>query len=260
MKKIKSILLTTVLCLSLSACEKKENFNQTVAFENMKSYYSNEFDSEDYYIQISKTKAEAHIMTEASKHGDDYAFMEYDVSGALKYYRNNKLTTLSPETFYQAEEKDAKWTDFSYENTAQTYKEVLNTLCLESDSIFKEITFEETEDKNYPYKISANINLDNIDEKTLFKSGGNFGSVSIKFLSDESGKNFDEISLYVQYDYNDEIYVVSSKYGEANFPDEKGENGQRPEDIEKEYTKNAEELQSSFEQYLEEMQSNYATE
>ena len=39
-----------------------------------------------------------------------------------------------------------------------------------------------------------------------------------------------------------------------NDPDDEGENGQRPDDIEKEYEKNLEELQASFEQYLQSIQ------
>jgi hypothetical protein len=70
----------------------------------------------------------------------------------------------------------------------------------------------------------------------------------------EKGENFEDVSLYVQYDYNDEIYVISASYGEINLPNEKDENGQRPEDIQKEYEKNLAELQASFEEYLNSMQ------
>lgn len=267
MKKIKAILLSVVFCLSLSACSKEESddFNQTAAFENMRNYYSQSFESEDYYLQMSKTKSESHVMTEASKSGDDCVFLEYDVSGALKFFRNDKLSSISPETFYQVDSNDAKWEDFSYEKTAKTYRSVLDNLCKEDfsdigneNSLLKELTYEKTEDENFPYKVSALFNLEKLNTKELFGNSGNFGSVSIKFLSDKDGLNFDDISLYVQYDFNDEIYVISVKFGEANLPDEKGENGQRPEDIEKEYNKNLEELQASFEQYLEEMQ-NYST-
>ncbi|MBQ3565866.1 MAG: hypothetical protein IJA12_01685 [Oscillospiraceae bacterium] len=266
MKKIKSIITAVLLCLSLTACgEEKEAFSQTQAYENMRNFYSDTAsDIEDYYIQISKTQSEAHVMTEVCKDGDDCVFLEYDVMGALKFFRNNKLTNVTYETFYQPEEKDAQWSDFSYQKTADTYKNVLNALTdtefsdSERDTYaIKEITVEETEDKSYPYKVTAQFDMNKINAKEMFSSGGNFGSVSVKFLSDEKGESFDDISLYVQYDYNDEIYVISAKYGEPNNPDEKGENGQRPDDIEKEYEKNLEELQASFEQYLEQMNTSY---
>ncbi len=261
-KKIISIITAAAMISCMTACgNKTEDFDKAQAYENMREYYSNSFESEDYYLQISKTQAEAHVMTEACKSGEDYAFLEYDVMGALKFFRNNTLTNVTFETFYQPEEKDAQWSDFSYQKTADTYRNVLSALSADeysaSDSdtyAVKEITVEETEDKNYPFKISAHFDMNKINAKELFASGGNFGSVSIKFLTDETGESFDDISLYVQYDYNDDIYVISAKYGEVNLPDEKGENGQRPEDIEKEYEKNLAELQASFEEYLKSVQ------
>ena len=45
----------------------------------------------NYYIQISKTADSANVLTEASRLGDDCAFMEYDASGSIRYYRNNAL-------------------------------------------------------------------------------------------------------------------------------------------------------------------------
>lgn len=262
-KKILSIITAVSMLLCMTACgSKTENFDKAQAYENMRDYYSNVLENEDYYIQISKTQAEAHVMTEACKYGDDYCFLEYDVMGALKFFRNNTLTNVTFETFYQPEEKDAQWSDFSYQKTADTYRNVLTVLSSDeyssSDSdtyALKEITVEETEDEKYPLKVSAHFDMNKINAKELFASGGSFGSVSIKFLTDEKGESFEDISLYVQYDYNDEIYVISASYGEINLPDEKNENGQRPEDIEKEYEKNLAELQASFEAYLESIQS-----
>lgn len=256
MKKIKAILLSAVFCLSLSACEEKTNFDEAAAFENMKTGISENIESEDYYIQISRTQSEAHVMTEVSKYGDDCAFLEYDVMGALKFFRNGKLTNISADTFYQADSKDASWEDFSYYKTADTYRNALKTVIADSSAV-DEITYEENDSEDFPYKVTVKYNLDKIDVNTLFGSGGNFGFVNIKFLSDESGTSFDEETLHVQYDYNSEIYVISAKYGDIDLPDEKGKNGQRPEDIEKEYNSNAEELQASFEQYLQNIQASY---
>lgn len=257
MKKIKAILLSAVFCLSLSACgEEKVDFNETSAFEKAKPVLSENLKSDDYYIQISKTKAQAHVMTEVSSFEGNHAFMEYDISGAIKFFKDNTLTNISPETFYQVDTKEMAWEDFSYQKTADTYSAVLYTISQDTDAI-KDITFEENDNEKYPFKVTVNYDLKKINANELFGSSGNFGSVSIKFLSDENGENFDEIALHVQYDYNSEIYVISAKYGDINLPDKKGKNGQRPEDIEKEYTQNAEELQSSFEQYLENMQASY---
>lgn len=262
MKKIISIITAAAMLSCMTACgSKTEDFNKTQAYDNMRSFFSEDFNSEDYYLQISKTQAEAHVMTEASKVGDDCVFLEYDVLGALKFFRAGKLTTVSMETFYQEDESDAQWSDFSYQKTADTYRCVLSALSgsdysdpAEKTYAIKEITVEETENDAYPFKVSAHFDMDKVDANTLFSSGGSFGSVSIKFLSDEKGESFDDISLYVQYDYNDEIYVISAKYGEPNEPDEEGENGQRPDDIQKEYEDNLEELQTSFEQYLQSIQ------
>lgn len=264
MKKITSLITAGIICLSLTACSSNDEFNKNQAYENMRKYYSEDFENEDFYLQISKTKAEAHVMTEASKYGDDCVFLEYDVQGALKYYRNKKLTHLAPETFFQVETSDAQWSDFSYQKTADTYRSVLNTLSSDEYSsddskayAVKEVTVEETKDKSYPYKVSAHFDTNKINTKELFASGGNFGSISIKFLTDEKGESFDDISIYVQYDYNDEIFVISSKYGEPNLPDEKGDNGQRPEDIEKEYEQNLEELQATYLEYLKQFEASY---
>ncbi len=260
MKKIKAILLSAVLCLSLSACgEEKIDFNETTAFENVKPALSENLKSDDYYIQISKTQSEAHVMTEVSSFEGNYAFMEYDVSGALKFFKDGKLTTMSPSTFYQADTKETTWEDFSYQKTADTYSTVLYTISQDADAI-KEITFEENDSEKYPFKVTVNYDLKKLNANELFGSSGSFNSVSIRFLSDEKGESFDEITLHVQYDYNSEIYVISAKYGDVNLPNKNGKNGQRPEDIEKEYNQNAEELQASFEQYLENLQASYSEE
>lgn len=253
MKKTLSIIMIALICLCLNGCGENE-IDNNIAFENMKSYINNDFKSENYYIQISKTKAEAHELTEVSKVDDDCAFFTYDVTGALKFFRNNKVTELSPMTYYAEEEKDAKWTDFSYAKTAENYREVLKKLCNDKSLAITEIKTEKSENKDYPYKVSAYIDLEKIDAKTLFGSGGNFGSLSIKFLCTENCEKFEDISLNVQYDYNSEIYVIAAYFGEPNLPDEEGDNGQRPEDIQvifEDYSKN---MQNSFEEYLKNIQ------
>lgn len=261
MKKIISIILISLLCLSLFGCE-NESIDKNLAFENMCSYFINDFKNENYYIQISKTQAESHIMTEISALNDDCAFLEYDVTGSLKFFRDGKITTISPATYYTTEEKSADWSSLSYGKKAENYKRVLKGLCQKdySDSsvnIIKEIKVEKNENKDFPYKVSVHFNLENVNTKELFENAGNFGSLSIKFLCSEDGKSFDDISLNVQYDYNSEIYVIAAYFGDPNLPDEKGENGQRPDDIQEIFDGYVEDMQKSFEQYLESMQSNY---
>lgn len=256
MKKIISIILTAVFCLLLYGCG-EDNFDKTLAFENMSKYFTDNFTSEDYYIQISKTQAESHVLTEVSKLGDDCAFFVYDVTGELKFFRDGKLKNISPETYYTIDEKDADWNDFTYAKTAETYRNVLKKLCSSESLAIKEIKAEKNDNKDFPYKISVIIDLDKTDAKTLFGSGGNFGSLSVKFLCSENGENFDDISLNVQYDYNSEIYVIAAYFGEPDLPDENGDNGQRPDDIQEIFEDYSEDMQKSFEQYMESVQANY---
>lgn len=236
MKKFLSVILCTVFCVSLCSCSDEREVNKNEVFENFMEYTSENTLDDNYYIQISKTAAESHILTEASKLDDDCAFMHYDVTGNLKFYRDGKYTTLSISNLYIPEEKDAKWEDFEYEDMAENYREIISELCSkdtdDNTNSLKSIDVSDSENKEFPVKYSVQYDLETVDTRALFKNGGNFGSLSIKFLSDESGKSFKDISLNCQYDYNDEIYVISVKYGTPNLPDEKGENGQRPEDIE----------------------------
>lgn len=261
MKKILAVVLVAFLCISLSGCG-TESIDKELAFENMRNYFINDFTCADYYIQTSQTQDRSHIMTEISGtdavFDGDYAFLEYDYSGALKFFRNGKLTTISPQTYYTTETRDAKWTDFSYNKTAENYRKVLFQLCEENktDSI-EEIKIEKTENDEFPYKISVYFDLEKINAKELFNSGGNFGYVSVKFLCDENGEKFDDISLNVQYDYNVTIYVISAYYGEPNLPDKDGNNGQRPEDIQEIFEEYSTRMENSFEEYLNSLQSNY---
>ncbi len=258
MKKILDVVLVAFLCISLSGCG-TESIDKELAFENMRNYFINDFRCEDYYIQMSQTQDQSHIMTEISAIGDDCAFLEYDYSGALKFFRNDKLTTISPQTYYNTESCDAKWTDFSYNKTAENYRQVLFQLCQnDKTNSVEEIKIEKNENDDFPYKISVYFDLEKINAKELFNSGGNFGSVSIKFLCDENGKNIDDISLNVQYDYNSKIYIISAYYGEPNLPDKDGNNGQRPEDIQEIFEDYSEDMQNSFEEYLNSIQSNFS--
>lgn len=237
MKKIFSVILCTVFCVSLCSCSDEREVNKNDVFENFREYISENTLDENYYIQISRTAAEAHILTEASKMDDDCAFLHYDVTGNLKFYRDGKFTSLSISNLYIPEEKDAAWEDYEYEDMSQNYRKIISALCDKKNdnnqNSVKSVEVSDSDNKDFPNKYSVQYDLKTVDTKSLFKNGGNFGSLSIKFLSDDSGKNFKDISLNCQYDYNDEIYVISVKYGTPNLPDEKGENGQRPEDIEK---------------------------
>lgn len=261
MKKILSITLTLLLCLSLSACGNEE-INGSEAFESFRQYLLNDFENENYYIQISKTQAEAHTMTEISKLNDDCAFLVYDATGSLKFFRNGKNIIISSDNYYTTDEKEAKWSDFSYGKTAENYRNALYELCQMdyskySTDIIKEIIVEKNENENFPYKVSIHFDLSVINAQELFGNGGNFGSLSIKFLCSEDGKSFDDISLNIQYDYNSEIYVIAAYYGDPNMPDENGSNGQRPEDIQEIFDGYVDDIQKSLDQYLESMQSNY---
>ncbi|MGN0612529.1 MAG: lipoprotein [Porcipelethomonas sp.] len=258
MKKFISLIIAAAVCLSLCGCGGSD-FDENLAFANLRQYISESFSSEDFYIQISKTQSEAQTVTEVSKLGEDCAFLEYDVMRKLKYFRNGKLINVSPDTFYQEEITDADWNNFTYQKTAENYYSVLSQLCEldysnEEDSPLLNITAEKNESENYPYKVSAHLDLNKINAGELFGSGGNFGSLSIKFVSGEDGSSFDDITLHVQYDYNSEIYVILARFGEPKVPDENDGNGQRPEDIEAVYEEYLENLQTSFEQYLESMQ------
>ena len=58
-KKIISIITAVTMLSGMTACgSKTEDFDKASAYENMRSHYSEGFETEDYYLQISKTKAE----------------------------------------------------------------------------------------------------------------------------------------------------------------------------------------------------------
>lgn len=250
MKKFFSVILCAVLCVSLCSCTDEREENKSDVFKNFRGYIAeNELD-DNYYIQISRTASESHILTEASRLNDDCAFMQYDVTGNIKFYRDETYTTISYDHLFIPEEKDAQWTDFEYENMAESYREIISELCSMADSddadTVKSIDVSDSDDKEYIGKYSVQFTPENLDTKSLFKSGGNFGSVSIKFLADESGSNFKDISLNCQYDYNGEIFVISVKYGTPDSPDKDGKNGQRPEDIEKIFQQYADNLTAAY--------------
>ena len=250
MRKIFSVILCTVFCVSLCSCSDKREENKNEVYENFREYIAENTLEENYYIQISKTASESHILTEASKLNDDCAFMHYDVNGNLKFYRDGKYTALSISNLYIPEEKDAKWEDFEYESMAASYREIIAQLCSNKDdsskNTVKDINVSDSDNKEFPDKYSVQYDLETVDTRSLFQNGGNFGSLSIKFLSDENGINYKDISLNCQYDYNDEIYVISVKYGTPDSPDEKGENGQRPEDIEEIFQDYVDKLTSAY--------------
>ena len=263
MKKLFSIiisLVSAVLCLCLTACGDKPDTQKLAGL--MKEYMTGSFQSDDYYIQLSRTGDKAHTITEVSKMGDDKCFLAYDVNGEIKYFRNGKLTTVSAGTLYAPEEKDADWDDFNYGKTADNYRNVLLELCSDTDEKLykiKEIKYEDSGNEDLPYKVSVFYDLSKFDCKKLFGSQGNFGIMSIKFLTDLKGSRFDNITLHVQYDYNSEIFVSASSYGQPKTPEQNNGNGQRPDDIEEMYHIRADQLQNSFEEYLQSMQEQLST-
>lgn len=230
MKKIISMLTAALLTLSLCACGDDSGKNEKI-YQDFKTYISENGTEEDYYIQISKTADSANTLIEASKLGNDCAFMEYDVSGTLKFYRNNTLTVISSSYYYVPDKKDAVWEDFEYESLSEKYRGILSAL-LDSDAE-RTVEKEKTGDKAMPYKVSVKYNPEELDTKSIFSNSGNFGIVSVKFDTDESFEKFSEVSVSCQYDYDGVIYLYSVTFGEPNEPDDEGKNGQRPEDIEK---------------------------
>lgn len=230
MKKIISMLTAALLTLCLCACGDDSEENEKI-YQDFKTYISESGTEEDYYIQISKTADSANTLIEASKLGNDCAFMEYDVSGTLKFYRNNALTVISSSYYYVPDKKDAVWEDFEYEGLNEKYRGILSAL-LDSDAE-RTVEKEKTGDKAMPYKVSVKYNPEELDTKSIFSNSGNFGIVSVKFDTDESFEKFSEVSVSCQYDYDGVIYLYSVTFGEPNEPDDEGKNGQRPEDIEK---------------------------
>ena len=165
MKKIFALFTSTLFCLSLCSCsENSEDKNKT--FEDFRNYISETALEDDYYIQISKTASNAQTLIEASKMNEDCAFMQYDYTGALKFYRDSKYTVVSAETFYVPEEKDAQWSDFNYESMAQQYREIISALCsdeivnMESETpVIKSIDISENDSNEFPEKYSDAMQL-----------------------------------------------------------------------------------------------------
>ncbi len=233
MKKIISMLTAALLTISLCGCGDDSEENENI-YQNFKTYISENGTEENYYIQISKTADSANTLIEASRLGNDCAFMEYDVSGTLKFYRNNALTVISSSTFYIPDTTDAVWEDFEYEELNEKYQGILTDL-LDCDAE-RTVEKEKTGDKEMPYKVSVKYNPEELDTKSIFSNSGNFGIVSVKFQTDENFEKFSEVSVSCQYDYDGVIYLYSVTFGEPNQPDDEGKNGQRPEDIEKIFT------------------------
>ena len=105
MKKALSLIITMAVMFCLTACGEKPD--ELYLASAMKAYMVNDFKSDDYYIQMSRTKSEAHTVTEVSKMGDDKCFLAYDANGIIKYFRNGKQYDVSAETLYAPEEKEA---------------------------------------------------------------------------------------------------------------------------------------------------------
>lgn len=265
MKKILSLILCGAISFSLFGCSSENAVSNEFVYNNFKNYIANNELPSDYYLQISQTAAESHILTEASKLNKDCAFMQYDVTGTLKCYRGGSYTILAPETYYVPDIKEAQWSDFDYEKMSEKYRNIIHLLCemnendeAESENkLIKSIDVSDSEDKDYPLQYSIQFNPDVIDANKLFESGGNFGSVAIKFITDKEKSEYHNISLNVQYDYNDEIFVTAVKFDTPDSPDEKGENGQRPQDIEDIFQEYVDEATASYSDYYDEYLDEY---
>lgn len=243
MKKLISVLTTAAITLCLCACGEKDNDNINI-YDNFKSYISENGIEDNYYIQISRTAEAASVLVEASKTSDDCAFMEYDIRGRLRYFRNNTLQNISEKTFYVPEETKSEWSNFEFEGLNEKYRMVLNEL-LKSDAE-KTVETTDTGKKEMPNKVSIKYNPEEVDTETIFSNSGNFGIISVKFEANKDYSKFSEVSVSCQYDYNGTIYLYSVTFGEPNEPDNDGKNGQRPEDIEKVYESYIEEISSEI--------------
>ena len=259
MKKIISLILSGIICISLCACG-EEGFDPKENFDKLGDYVTGEYETSNFYMQISKTKADHHSVTEVSKLGDDKAMLTFEAAtGELTFFRNGKLTNVTADSILEPEEKNKNWEKLAVSKTSETYVSALKQLCAEKfdgkqDRAYIEISSEDSKDEKYPYKVTAKYNLDHINAKGLFNSGGNFGSLSIKYLTNENGTEFSDIELHVQYDYDSEIYVIMLRYGDPALPDDKGGEGQRPEDIEKIFNGYYDSMKKSFNDYLESLQ------
>ncbi|MGN1085433.1 MAG: lipoprotein [Porcipelethomonas sp.] len=241
MKKIISMLTAALLTVSLCACGDDSEENEKI-YQDFKTYISENGTEEDYYIQISKTADSVNTLIEASRLGNDCAFMESGSNSTTKFCRNNTLTVISALNYYVPDKRDVVWEDFEYEGLNEKYQGILTDL-LESDAE-RAVEKEKTGDKEMPYKVSVKYNPEELDTKSIFSNSGNFGIVNVKFQTDESFEKFSEVSVSCQYDYDGVIYLYSVTFGEPNEPDDEGKNGQRPEDIEKIFTAYKEQIEA----------------
>ena len=229
MKKIISVILAAFMTLSLCACGESDAPDASKIYDDLKSHVAENGLEDNYYIQISKTANSANTLMEASRLGDDTAFMEYDVSGTLKFFRNRTLTVITGSNFFIPEKTDAVWEDFEFESINEAYRSAFTQL-IEGDAKTT-ATVEKSEDEKGVYNVNIQFEPKDLDTKTIFGNSGNFGIVSIKFKTDSKGKTFEDVTLSCQYDYDSIIFLYAVTFGDPNEPDEEGKNGQRPEDI-----------------------------
>ncbi|MGN0622086.1 MAG: hypothetical protein ACI4I9_09480 [Porcipelethomonas sp.] len=240
MKKAVTLITAAILCIICCSCSEKKSSEEI--FEGFRdSALTNDTENE-YYIRISETSAGVHTLKEASKTGNDCAFMESCTDGSTRFFRKGKYIVSSAETFYVKKETKAEWTDFGYDSIAVRYDKVYNEL-LKTDSFTVEK--KKSDDEEAPYKITAKYDIDSLDTKALFSNSGNYGSVTITFLTDKSGELYKNITLNCQYDYNSTIYIYSVQFGAPNEPDSEGNNGQRPIDIKKIFESNTQTAEST---------------
>lgn len=229
MKKIISVILAALMTLSLCACGEKKAPDANEVYKALKNHVAESGLEDNYYIQISKTANSANTLIEASKLGDDTAFMEYDISGTLKFFRNRTLTVITGSNFFVPEKTDASWNDFEFDGINDAYRNAFTQL-IDSDAKIT-VDIEKAENQDGVYNVDVQFETEELDTKAIFGNSGNFGIVSIKFKTDSEGKTFEDVTLSCQYDYDSIIFLYAVTFGDPNEPDEDGKNGQRPEDI-----------------------------
>lgn len=224
-KRLMTIITAVMMLLSFTAC----GDDSGEVFENFKNYIDENGLESDYYIQISKTADSANTLIEASKLGKDCAFMESAHTGDVRFFRNGVLTEVSAENYFAPIKKDRDWNNFEYEGMSEKYRDILSELLKNNSE--KTVEKKKNDNKDTPYSVTIKYDVEKLDTKALFSNSGNFGIVNIKFDTDEKAEKFDNISVSCQYDYDGVIYLHLITFGTPDSPDEKGNGGRRPEDI-----------------------------
>ena len=106
MKKIISLILSGIICISLCACGEEE-FDPKENFDKLGDYVTGEYETSNFYMQISKTKADHHSVTEVSKLGDDKAMLTFEALTLqpTAYLNRRKKTKIGKSLLYQRHRK-----------------------------------------------------------------------------------------------------------------------------------------------------------